>query len=367
MSRIALVQNYDLLGGAEKSGLEQANLLRNFEVDIYAPKINRVSEIPGSIPFAMPKSFFKLSRSNRSSYLFALFSLFKWILFSKKIKLNNYDKVWFNGLKVFILHFPYLLTYKGDVYFHLRDYVVKNIVMKFVLSILVKRGVKLHIISNSNDIKDDFLKEYRELNLKIKTCYNPCLAYPKESSQKVKIISLASMLTPWKGVHMILDFIHLYHDELKSIGIEKINIFGDAIYRTDSGEDSYKQELYKIVKDHELNLVSFRGKVPTSEIYKETDLLIHSSIEKEPFGRIVLESMGSGVPVLSTGIGGTQEIYSGLEHLIFEPFDYESLFSKIKNLTLSDNRELIASLHTKYEKMSKESSESFIVFIEDGV
>lgn len=371
MKSLALILNYDRLGGAEKSGLEQASLLKHaYHVEVYKPLINKKPEIEG-IPFAMPRAFFHLSRSKKSSFLFAVFSLVKWILLAKKIELKKYDKIWFNGLKVFVLYSPFLRKYQGDVYFHLRDYIVKNKIMHFLLGFLVQR-INLIVIANSNDIKNDFSKEYGYLGITIETCYNPChvsLLNEQKNIKKVKTIGLASMLTHWKGIHMIINFAHLYQSELKTLGIEGINIYGDAIYKTGSGVDPYKDQLYSLKNELNTELVKFRGKQKPHIIFDEIDLLIHPSIQKEPFGRVILESMGYGLPVLSTGIGGSKEILASHKELIFTPYDYQGLFEKIKAIALKTHdemRELQKSLYVNYKDMNKSAEESFLKVMEAG-
>jgi glycosyltransferase involved in cell wall biosynthesis len=144
-----------------------------------------------------------------------------------------------------------------------------------------------------------------------------------------------------------------------------VNIFGDAIYKTGADEDTYKEDLLRIKDKYRLDMVSFKGKVGAREVYNQTDILIHSSIEKEPFGRIVLEAMGSGIPVLSTGIGGTSEIYEGLEDLTFKPYDYQGLYNQIEKLVNSDTQKLRSSLLDRYKLINEQGVSSFVDFMGD--
>ena len=57
-----------------------------------------------------------------------------------------------------------------------------------------------------------------------------------------------------------------------------------------------------------------------------SDVVVAPSIEPESFGRVVVEAMSSGRPVVTSRHGGTAEILAGgLEHLLVEPTDEEEL------------------------------------------
>ena len=53
----------------------------------------------------------------------------------------------------------------------------------------------------------------------------------------------------------------------------------------------------------------FQKKIET--VYPEFDLAIHYSTRPEPFGRVVVEAMACGVPVIAADEGGPQEILGG--------------------------------------------------------
>jgi glycosyltransferase involved in cell wall biosynthesis len=144
------------------------------------------------------------------------------------------------------------------------------------------------------------------------------------------------MLTPWKGIHNVLFFEKLYRKELISLGITELAIFGDDIYKTDNQQADYKKELVSFSSKD--SLVKFHGKVAANEIYSKTDILIHSSIEPEPFGRVILEAFSCGIPVLSHGLGGSSELFRESSELLFNPYDYEDLFQKIKMLIENDTK-----------------------------
>ena len=82
----------------------------------------------------------------------------------------------------------------------------------------------------------------------------------------------------------------------------------------------------------------FPGHLPPERIVTEIDVLVHPT-EFESFGRVVVEAMAAGVPVVGARGGGVAEIVDhGESGLLFEPNDPLDLARCVEKL--STNREL---------------------------
>lgn len=362
-----LFLNHTVMGGAEKSSLEQLSLFPKNSMDVYLPsaKSNEESiEIDFEIDsvdkirfFNFPHSFSKMSRGGGNNYLMALLSYVFRMLSLLKLPIHQYDFIWLNGLKVFVLLCPILCItrYRGKVYFHLRDYLNKNMFISFCIYIARITGVKLEFIANSESVKKHFFDEFKVESKKIHVCYNICKMKPSGSTRKNKsVIGLCSMLTPWKGIHTMVLFSKLYEKELKNIGIEKVQIYGGSIYNTVGEHSRYLSEIKLLCGKLSNSMIEFRGRKPSEEIYRNIDILIHSSIKPEPFGRIILEGFGAKIPVLSAGLGGSAEILEGLDECCFDTYDYAGLFLKIENL-LKDNElynKVISKQSIRYDEIN---------------
>ncbi|NTW12815.1 MAG: glycosyltransferase, partial [Anaerolineales bacterium] len=68
-------------------------------------------------------------------------------------------------------------------------------------------------------------------------------------------------------------------------------------------------------------------------LYHRSDILLFTSIWAEPFGRVIVEAMASGVVVVGTAVGGAAEILTDGENaLTFTADDPASLTSQLKRL-----------------------------------
>lgn len=106
-----------------------------------------------------------------------------------------------------------------------------------------------------------------------------------------------------------------------------------------AGADSagYEGYLRRLVTQSGMDeYVSFLGHVPPDAIprlLKQFDILLLPSIWPEPFSRMVLEGMLSGLVVVATPNGGTAEVLTNGENgLLFAPGDADDLAQKIAAL-----------------------------------
>jgi glycosyltransferase involved in cell wall biosynthesis len=153
---------------------------------------------------------------------------------------------------------------------------------------------------------------------------------PQRSSNGQQSLRLlyAGRLAPTKGLETAIEALRLLAG--RSRKAITLAIAG-------SGDTAYVSQLRGLVEEAGLaEKVTFLGRVPSSEmpgLMRCFDILLVPSIWPEPFARVVLEGMISGLTIVASAIGGTPEIVrDGENGLLFAPEDAAALAEKIAGL-----------------------------------
>jgi glycosyltransferase involved in cell wall biosynthesis len=101
-------------------------------------------------------------------------------------------------------------------------------------------------------------------------------------------------------------------------------------------------------------LIEFLGHQKEIEkIYKIADILVLTS-EREGTPNVVMEAMATGLPVISTNVGGIPDIvYDSETGFLIEPGDIDSLVSKL--MLLMEDTSLRQKIGTKARKFIVEN------------
>jgi len=149
-----------------------------------------------------------------------------------------------------------------------------------------------------------------------------------------KVISYIGRIDPPKGIETLIKaFGMLCKENGQSL---KLLIAGKPVVHSSyQAGEKYQRSLQDLAANLGIaNCVEFLGHVaePRS-VYQASDLTVIPSLNSEPFGRTVIESMSCGVPVLGSKIGGIPEILTGeFAEGLFVSGNAESLLSKLEEL-----------------------------------
>ena len=350
--KVALLLNTNALGGAERSVIEQLGLVRDkLSLNIYIPKLSKSSDtivnfigskLNSNVHFyRMPKAFYNVGQHGK--WLSLLRGAFSLLLapfyFVDLVKLKEKDVLYCNGNKIAIwtLFWATLANYKGKIIWHFRDYPSQNFAFCAFLKYMNKKfNSRLTFVANSQSVAD----ELKVIGPKyVNVIYNTVGEMPELSLAKnITNIGVVSMMASWKGIHQVVLMTHLYEKELIALGIENLTIFSSEIYQTAGDHQTYNNELKKLLKKFPTSLVKIEFDKSPIQIFNQIDLLIHPSLQKEPFGRVILEAFRSNVPVISTSLGGANELIEQDKNgLTFFKYDYAGLFLLIKKLINNQN------------------------------
>lgn len=132
------------------------------------------------------------------------------------------------------------------------------------------------------------------------------------------VVGVFSRLTWWKGQHVMLE-------ALAQLPEAHVLFVGKPLFQE---EARYQAELLaqaeQLGLQHRAHFLGFRQDIP--ELLHVVDVVVHTSIAAEPFGRVVVEGMLAGRPVVATKAGGVLEIIDdGRTGLLVPPGDAAAL------------------------------------------
>jgi glycosyltransferase involved in cell wall biosynthesis len=109
------------------------------------------------------------------------------------------------------------------------------------------------------------------------------------------------------------------------------------------GNEDHLFRLRELIANENLeDRVIFTGDVQeTRDIYAALDVTVVPSVLPEPFGRVVMESMAAGTPVIGSRCGGIPEqVEDGVTGLLFNPGDEEDLANALAQLLADKTKRL---------------------------
>ncbi|MBN3757149.1 glycosyltransferase family 4 protein [Paraburkholderia sp. Tr-20389] len=138
------------------------------------------------------------------------------------------------------------------------------------------------------------------------------------------LAGLFGRLAPWKGQHIAIE-------ALAKLPGAHLVLVGAALF----GEDAYAQQLHRQAEElgvaDRVHFAGFRDDMPAW--MKAMDVILHTSTEPEPFGRVIIEGMAAGRPVVAAAAGGVLEIVRHRENgWLVQPGDVAGLVNAIETL-----------------------------------
>jgi glycosyltransferase involved in cell wall biosynthesis len=192
-------------------------------------------------------------------------------------------------------------------------------------------------------------------------------------------IGLFSRLASWKGQHVLVDAVsQLLVDEHESLerrrtGGERdrggvaasrptrvaevhVVLVGSALFGEDEYASQLREQVARLGLEPRIHFAGFQHDVPAW--MAAMDVVAHTSIAPEPFGRVVVEGMLAGKPVVAARAGGVTEIIDdSATGMLTAPGDARALAAALG--TLKRDPEFAATLaHAGREAARRRFSES---------
>lgn len=138
-------------------------------------------------------------------------------------------------------------------------------------------------------------------------------------------VGFVGAIAPWKGVrHFVLAARDLYERGLRA----RFYIAGP----THAVDEPYERQLRRLAGEAPIHWLGWRD--DALAVIAGLDVLVHTSVDPEPFGRVVLEGMALGTPVIATDAGGPSRIITHeADGLLVRPGDTGALVRAIERLS----------------------------------
>ncbi|MBK1990940.1 glycosyltransferase [Sphaerospermopsis aphanizomenoides BCCUSP55] len=256
-----------------------------------------------------------------SGLLTALGSLSQILPLINKVvqRAREYDLIYANTQKALVVGAIASFLSRRPLVYHLHDILSLEHFSQINLSVavtLINQFASL-VIANSQASKQAFLQAGGKSDL-IEVVYNgfelndyqiheqDIINLRQELNLETKfIVGHFSRLSPWKGQHILINALKQCPENVTVI------LVGDALF----GEQDYVQDLHQKVAalglEDRVKFLGFRADIP--QLMAACDLVAHTSTAPEPFGRVIVEAMLCGKPVVAAKAGGVMEL---VEHEI---------------------------------------------------
>lgn len=141
------------------------------------------------------------------------------------------------------------------------------------------------------------------------------------------LIGIVGRITPWKGQDL---FLRVAAEWASRGRPGRFAIIGRAF----NEDEPFEAELKEIIRAHRLearvHFVPFQADIAAA--LSQLNVLLHCSTKPEPFGRVIIEAMAVGTPVIAARAGGVPEILTdGVDGTLATP---GSLASYVRQLDL---------------------------------
>lgn len=254
------------------------------------------------------------------------------------------DVIHTNGFKMHVLG-ALAKPVGSALVWHIHDYISSRTVMARLMRRLASRTDA--IIANSRHVAEDTrkivgnaativpilnvadLKEFTPEGAKLNL--DDLSGLPPARPETIRV-GLIATLAWWKGHRLFLRGLAGVDPSIPIRGY----YIGGALYKTQSQESL--NELRQFAAE-----LGIADRVGFTDVISEPaaamralDVLVHTSTEPEPFGRVIVEAMACGKPVITTSLGGAAEIISlGEVALTFDATHPQALSDTISKLAAS--------------------------------
>ncbi len=245
---------------------------------------------------------------------------------------KKYDIIYANTQKALIIGALASFVSRRPLVYHLHDILSTEHFSQTNLRVAVNLANRFAslVIANSQASQKAFVESggRQELTNIIYNGFEPQIYQTSESEIKQLrqnlgiaekfVVGHFSRLAPWKGQHILISALAQCPQNVMAV------LVGDALF----GEQDYVKQLHQQVAalglEKRVKFLGFRTDIP--QLMAACDLVAHTSTSPEPFGRVIVEAMLCGKPVVAAKAGGAIELVEhGINGFLVTPGEPQEL------------------------------------------
>ena len=355
--RVLFIDHTGKLGGAELSLLDVARGVDKAQVVLFeeGPFLDRLQE--RDIPVAVSPAAEPLQHVSRSGSitddLMALphVARLAWRLARRA---RDFDVVYANSQKSMIVGALAAVIARRPLIWHLRDLLTTDHFSGWHcrLTTLIANWCATRVIANSQATAEAF--QTRGGTTPVSVVWNgidpaPFEAVTTQDVERLRcqlglgdvpLVGVFSRIAQWKGQHVLLE-------ALANLPEVHALIVGDTLFQ---GDEPYKETLHRMAHQYgmedRLHFLGFRNDVP--RLMHLVDIVLHTSVAPEPFGRVIVEGMFAEKPVVASRAGGATEIIDAPRTgLLIPPDDARALAEALQRLLRNPHQATTMGRHAK--------------------
>jgi glycosyltransferase involved in cell wall biosynthesis len=143
------------------------------------------------------------------------------------------------------------------------------------------------------------------------------------------LLLMAGRISPWKGQHVFVEALARVRRTYPDVCGVIVGLAEEADGPGYAGRVQAQAEALGLAQH--LHMAGYRGDMP--QVLAAADVVVHCSVKPEPFGRVIIEGMAAGRPVVASALGGAAEIIANrLDGLLTPAGDPDALAAAVQRL-----------------------------------
>ena len=277
-------------------------------------------------------------------------------------EIRGADLVYFNTAKSLLHGVVAGIGFRTPTVFHLHDLLTPEHFSRLNIWLITSAANRTHgVIANSRATAEAFQKAGGNVPVHvIPNGFDPSRFAPLPQAEvlaargefhsgSAPVAAVFGRIARWKGQDLLLR-------AAAEIPALRVWIVGEAFFTGD--DHRYAGELKELASSPALagrvDFLDHRDDIP--RLMQAADVIVHTSVAPEPFGRVVAEGMLSGRAVIASRAGGpTEMIRDGETGWLFAPGDAGELAAAIQNVLAMPDRGRAAGLLASAEARKRYS------------